>query len=254
MNNWNLKGKYALVTGGTRGIGKAIVEELATLEAEVLFTARKSEELESVQNQLREKGLQVTGLMADVTSFYHRLLMVKWIEAHWGALDILVNNAGKNIRKKSNEYSEIEYRQIFDLNLIAPFELSRLVYPFLIKSSSPAIVNMGSVAGSMDARTGAPYGITKAGVIQLSRNLANEWAENNIRVNTVSPWFTETPATKSVLTDKEKLEKIISRTPLKRVAKDSEVAAVVAFLTMKKASYVNGQNIIVDGGATAAIL
>jgi Tropinone reductase 1 len=88
----------------------------------------------------------------------------------------------------------------------------------------------------------------------LGRNLANEWAEDKIRVNTVSPWFTETPATKNVLADEQKLSAITNRTPLRRVAQDVEIAAVVAFLAMDKASYVSGQNIVVDGGATAAIL
>jgi Tropinone reductase 1 len=110
------------------------------------------------------------------------------------------------------------------------------------------------VAGSYDLQTGAPYGMAKAGLIQLTRNLAAEWAGYGVRVNTVSPWFTVTPLTKGYLSQADKLEKIKSRTPLNRVAQDDEIAAAVAFLAMDKASYITGQNLSVDGGVTTGLL
>src|SRR3546814_8688594 len=99
-----------------------------------------------------------------------------WIGTHWGQLDILVNNAGINIRKPSNEYLAEEYRLVVETDLIAPFELSRELFPLLEKSGRASVVNIASVAGMMDARTGAPYGMSKSGLIQLTRNLACEWA------------------------------------------------------------------------------
>lgn len=254
MKNWNLEGKKVVITGGSKGIGKAIVTEFAELGAEVLFTARDNEEVIKVESALRERGLNVYDMSADVTSTDHRLRIKMWVDKKWGKLDVLVNNAGINIRKPSNEYEEREYRSVFEVNVLAPFELSRILYSSLLDGAGSAVVNIASVAGILDARTGAPYGMSKAGLIQLGRNLANEWAEDKIRVNTVSPWFTETPATKNVLADEQKLSAITNRTPLRRVAQDVEIAAVVAFLAMDKASYVSGQNIVVDGGATAAIL
>lgn len=116
------------------------------------------------------------------------------------------------------------------------------------------MINLASIAGSLDVRTGSPYGISKAGLIQLTRNLAVEWAENNIRVNSVSPWFTETPLTENLLKDSVKTANVIARTPLKRVAKPSEMASTITFLAMPAASYITGQNIIVDGGMTANAL
>lgn len=254
MIRWNLKGKKALVTGGSKGIGKAVVSELLELGAEVVFIGRNMEGVERVARQFEQKGHNVFGLMADVTSSDHRLKIADWIGTHWGKLDILVNNAGINIRKPSNEYLVEEYRLVLETDLIAPFELSRELFPFLEMSGRASVVNIASVAGMMDARTGAPYGMSKSGLIQLTRNLACEWARNNIRVNAVSPWFTLTPATGSMLSDPEKLNPIVSRTPLGRIAKDEEIAGAVAFLVMDKASFITGQNLVVDGGATSNIL
>jgi Tropinone reductase 1 len=126
--------------------------------------------------------------------------------------------------------------------------------PLLQQGQGPSIINISSVAGSYDVNTGAPYGMAKAGLIQLSRNLAVEWAPHGIRVNTVSPWFTATPLAKKLLEDPQRLEAITSRTPLRRVAQSAEVAAAVAFLAMDKSSYITGQNISVDGGVTSRLL
>lgn len=252
MNNWNLENKFALVTGGSKGIGNAIIKELSDLGATVLFLARDEENNQRVLSTIGNEKLNA--LAGDVTNNDFRKKVIAWIEDNWGKLDILVNNAGVNIRKPSIEYSPDEYQRVLNVNLIAPFELIKELYPLLKKSGHASIINIASVAGSMDAQTGAPYGMSKAGIIQLSRSLAAEWASSRIRVNAVSPWFTETPATSGLLSNQERLAAIIARTPEKRVAKDVEIAAAVAFLGMDKSSYITGQNIIVDGGATSSIL
>lgn len=142
-----------------------------------------------------------------------------------------------------------------DTNLLAPFELCKILYPFLEKSEKASIINIASVAGSYDVlKSGAPYGMAKSGLIQLSRNLAAEWGSAGIRVNTVSPWFTYTPLTKNVFTDEAKVTKITSRTPLNRIAQDGEIAAAIAFLAMDKSSYITGHNLVVDGGVTTGLL
>jgi tropinone reductase I len=177
-----------------------------------------------------------------------------YIEINWGKLDVLVNNAGTNLRKPTIEYSDEEYQFVLDTNVKAPFMISKALYPLLQKSTYPSIINVASIAGSFDVRTGSPYGISKAGIIQLTKNLAVEWAEDTIRVNAVSPWFTETPLTEGLLKDDAKISKVIDRTPLKRVAQPSEMASTIAFLAMPAASYITGQNIVVDGGMTANAL
>lgn len=254
MKDWNLRHKKILVTGGAKGIGKATVLELASLEAEVLFTVRNTEELTALQNELRTQGLNVHGILCDVTSSDHRARVKKWIQEEWGTLDVLVNNAGINIRKPTHQVSKAELSEVMNTNLFAPYELCQELFSVLKAGNKPSVINVASVAGSFDAQTGAPYGISKAALIQLSRNLANEWAEHGIRVNSVSPWFTDTPLTSGLQANPEKLKKIISVTPLKRFALDHEIAATIAYLAMDKASYITGQNLSVDGGATSGIL
>lgn len=246
---WNLKGKVAVVTGGTKGIGKATVLEFLELGAEVLFTARTEEQVRSVEKELQSKFKdKVYGLAADVTEKEDRNAIHTFIEEHWKKLDILVNNAGINIRKRARDYSEAEFRKVMEINLVAPFELSRKLNPWLASAGNGSIINIASSAAIQDVGTGTPYAMSKAGLLQQTRSLAAEWAEEGIRVNAVSPWFTETPLTQTYLEQPEKIQAILGHTPLKRVAKAEEMGAVIAFLAMEKSSYITGQNIVVDGG------
>lgn len=245
---WKLDKKKALVTGGTKGIGRAVVMEFVNLDAEVLFTARSKEEVGNFEADLREKGFTVTGISADSSRKEDRQKIKDWIQNHWGRLDILVNNAGINIRKKAIDYSEEEFRKVLEINLIAPFELSRTLFSFLSSSGKSSIVNVASAAATQDVGTGTPYAMSKSGLLQQTRSLAVEWAEFGIRVNAVSPWFTKTPLTKGYLEQKEKMDNILKRTPLGRVADAEEISAVISFLAMDKSSFITGQNIVADGG------
>lgn len=244
MNSWTLQGKKALVTGGTKGIGLAITKQFLELGAEVLVVSRNTR---SIQGKLKNSAnlFTVDGDLADVNV---RKLLVQKIEENWGKLDVLVNNVGTNIRKKFVEYSEEEYRQLFEINLFSMMELTRLCYPVLKKSGNASVINIASVAGTFDVLSGPPYGITKAGIIQFTRHLTAEWSADKIRANTISPWYIETPLTKNVLGDPDRLEKIIARTPMGRVGQPEEVASLACFLAMDKSSYITGQNIMVDGG------
>jgi tropinone reductase I len=248
MANWDLKGKRVLITGGTKGIGKAIAEEFLGLGAEVMIVARKGHELDELVREWQDKGKRVWGVAADITKAADRKRIGEAVEERWGALDTLVNNAGMNIRRKLEDYSEEEIRQVLELNLFGAIELCRLCLPFLMLGSGASVVNISSVAGHVDIGTGVPYGVSKAALIQLSRNLAVEWAEHGIRVNTVSPWYTDTPLVESVLKRPDRLQRIIDKTPMSRVAQPEEVAAAAAFLAMDKASYITGIELRVDGG------
>ena len=242
--SWTLLGKKALVTGGTKGIGLAIAKEFLDLGAEVLVAAR---ETKSIQGKVRNSANLFT-LDGDVTNSGFRVQLIQKITENWGKLDVLVNNVGTNLRKKFVDYSEDEYRKLFETNLFSLMEITRLSFPLLKKSGNASVINIASVAGSFDVQSGPPYGMTKAAIIQLTRNLAGEWASFGIRVNSISPWYIQTPLAATVLADPERLAKILARTPMNRIGQPGEVSAVAAFLAMDKSSYMTGQDIMVDGG------
>lgn len=251
---WNLKNKKALITGGSKGIGRATVKMFLDLGAEVIFTARNEKDIESFEAELKNEGLEATGLVADSSNPEDTDKIKKWISKNWKKLDVLVNNAGINIRKKANDYSEEELRKVLEINLVAPFEISRKLFPFLRKSGNASIINVASSAAIQDVGTGTPYSMSKSGLLQQTRSLAVEWAQDGIRVNAVSPWFTKTPLTEGYLHNEEKMNSIINRTPLNRVAEAEEMSSIISFLAMDNSSFITGQNIVADGGMSVNAL
>jgi len=171
---------------------------------------------------------------------------------HWGKLDILVNNAGTNVRKKTQAYTDEEYDLILRTNLTSAFDLSRRAYPLLKSAGGGSIVNVASVAGIIGVGTGSPYAMSKAAMIQLTRALAAEWGPDDIRVNSVAPWYIRTPLAAGVLGRPDYLGAVIARTPLGRVGEPEEVAAAVVFLCTGAASYITGVCLPVDGGFLAS--
>jgi len=252
MEKWNLNNKNALITGGTKGIGKAIVSEFLSLGANVCFTARSSDDIEKSVKEHRNKGLNIQGICADSSKKEDRQKIVQ--ELAFDKLDILINNVGTNIRKSTLEYTDEEYDYIMDTNLRSAYDITRLLYPYLRRSGNASIVNIASIAGKMIVRTGSPYAASKAALAHLTRYLAVEWATSNIRVNAIEPWYIETPLTDPVLKNSEKYEKIIDQTPMGRVGQPEEIAGLAAFLCMPLASYISGQVIAVDGAASCKML
>jgi Tropinone reductase 1 len=249
-HRWRLDGQLALVTGGSAGIGLAIARELLGFGADVLIVARDAAALDRARDDLAEEfpDGDINALVADVADDEQRREVLDWIEDRGDGLNILVNNAGGNRRKAAVDYTEGEWREIFEVNLFSAFELTRYAYPLLTKHAASSVVNVGSVSGLTHVRTGAAYGMAKAALHQLTKNLAVEWAEDGVRVNAVAPWYIRTRRTSESLADPDYLDEVLLRTPMGRVGEPEEVAAAVAFLCLPAAGYVTGECIAVDGG------
>ena len=252
--NWNLQGKKAIITGGSKGIGKACVEEFLNLGAEVLIVARTKDHLEEQVADYQTNSLPAYSVSADVSKAKDRKKIIDKALEIWGGFDILINNAGTNIRKTIVEYSDEEFDKILHTNFISAYDLCKLSYPILKKSDSASIVNIGSVNGSRIVRTGAPYTASKAALAHFSRYLAVDWGKDKIRVNGIEPWYIKTPLVEYVLSNPDKLKSILNQTPMGRVGEPNEIASLAAFLCMPGAAYITGQVIAVDGGATNQML
>lgn len=247
---WRLDGQLALVTGGSAGIGRAIARELLGFGARVLIVARDGNALELARDELLDEFPQgeVQALVADVADEEQRRGILDWVEDQGEGLNILVNNAGGNLSRRSTEYAESEWREIFEINLFSAFELSRYAFQLLTQHPGSSIVNVGSVSGVTHVRTGAPYGMSKAALHQMTRNLAVEWAAEGVRVNAVAPWYIRTRRTSGPLADPDYRDEVLLRTPMDRIGEPEEVAAAVAFLCLPAAAYITGECIAVDGG------
>lgn len=244
---WRLDGASALITGGSSGIGLATAFELASLGCDLLLAARDPQRLERARLSLVDAhpACRVEVVAADLATSEG----CRQLAAQAGpALNILVNNSGTNIRKRIAELSLDEYRRVQETNIDSCFEICRLLYPALKKGAPAAVVNNASVAGLTHLRTGAPYGMSKAAMIQLTRNLAVEWAADDIRVNAVAPWYIRTPLAEQVLEDPAYLAEVLDRTPMGRVGEVEECARAITFLCLPAASYITGQCLPIDGG------
>ncbi|XP_044481728.1 tropinone reductase homolog At2g29170-like [Mangifera indica] len=248
-NRWSLRGMTALVTGGTKGLGHAIVEEFAELGASVHTCSRNEAELKECIHEWENKGFKVSGSVCDVSSRPEREKLMKQVSSLFnGKLNILINNVGTNRSKPTEECKAEDFSFLMATNLESAYHLSQISYPLLKASGSASIIFMSSVCGVVSVSLGSIFAATKGAMNQLAKNLACEWARDNIRANSVAPWFIRTPLAETYLNDEKFLEQVKWRTPMGRIGEPKEVSSLVAFLCLPAASYISGQTICVDGG------
>jgi len=244
-----LQGKIALVTGGGRGIGRAIVEELAAAGAAVAFTYKSSSGAsEDLVSSLRAKGHAVAAHHSDAASSSEAAALVARVIADHGRLDILVNNAGITKDGLLMRMSEDDWDRVITNNLKSVYNFTKAAARQMVGQRAGKIINITSIVGISGNAGQSNYAASKAGIIGFTKSIAKEFASRNIQVNAVAPGFVDTDMTGS-LTPEQKAA-LVAMIPLKRTARPEEIASVVRFLASDDAGYITGQVLCVDGGMT----
>ena len=239
----SLEGKVALVTGASRGIGRAIAEQLAALGARVVGTATSERGADAISAYLGDKGCGLVLNVGDIASIEQCLEQIK---NQFGDIDILVNNAGITRDNLLMRMKDEEWFDIMQTNLTSVYRLSKAVMRSMMKKRFGRIISIGSVVGSMGNAGQTNYAAAKAGVLGFTKSLAKEVASRGITVNAIAPGFIDTDMTKE-LSDEQK-EAIFSQVPANRLGQPEEIAATVAFLASQQAAYITGETIHVNGG------
>ncbi|RIV28729.1 SDR family oxidoreductase [Alicyclobacillaceae bacterium I2511] len=246
---FDLTGKRALVTGASRGIGRAVAIGLAAAGADLALQGRDAQALADTVASVREarSSVWVSTHFCDLrdTDGISRLVADVLAE---GPVDTLVNNAGMNIRVPALSVSVAQWQAVLDTDLRGAFFIAQQVGQHMVERRQGSIINISSVGGLVALRTGVAYGAAKAGVIQMTKVLAMEWGKYGVRVNGIAPWYFRTPLSEQVLSDLQYYGEVVSRTPLGRVGEVQELVGPVVFLASNAASYVTGHTLTVDGG------
>ena len=244
-NNLSLNNKVAVVTGGSRGIGRAICEAFCKNGADVAFLDAGSPEVaEETAAYLAQFGTKVKAYSCDISDFDKTTEVFKDIFADFGTVDILVNNAGITRDKLLLSMKPEEFTSVIDINLVGAYNTVKQVYPVMLKKRSGKIINVSSVAGVMGNPGQTNYAASKAGLIGFTKSIAKELGSRGICCNAIAPGFVKTPMT-TAFADKDEF---VNAIPMKRFAEPEEIANLVLFLSSDMANYITGEVIRIDGG------
>jgi len=248
LEKFSLKDKVALVTGGSRGIGKAIALGFAEAGADVVVSSRKLEDLEKVAKEIEEKGRKSLALACHIGRKEEIEALVERVVKELGRIDILVNNAATNpVFGPILDIEERAWDKIMEVNLKGYFFVSLAVGRVMMKQKGGSIINLASTAGIKPSPMLGAYSISKAGVIMLTKVLATEWAVFNIRVNALAPGLVETRFSKALWGNPEILKEALKDVPLGRVAQPEEMVGAALYLASEAGSYVTGETLVLNG-------
>ena len=259
MTDFSLKGKVALVTGAAYGIGFAIASAFAEAGAKIAFNCRSQEHLDRALADYKAAGIDARGFICDVTDESQVQAMVAQISAELGTIDILVNNAGIIMRIPMHEMSADEFRQVVDIDLNAPFIVSKAVIPGMIAKGGGKIINVCSMMSELGRETVSAYAAAKGGLKMLTRNIASEYGKYNIQCNGIGPGYIATPQTAPLRERQADGSRhpfdafIVAKTPAERWGTPEDLKGPAVFLASPASDFVNGHILYVDGGILAYI-
>jgi NAD(P)-dependent dehydrogenase (short-subunit alcohol dehydrogenase family) len=252
LDSFRLDGKIALVTGGARGLGLTMATALAEAGADVALSGRSLAPAEEAAAKITAAtGRRAKAFAADVTVAADVDRLVTSVEKELGPIDILVNNAGVNIRGNVEQLSEADWDTVIDTNLKGPFLCARAIGPGMVKRGWGRVINLSSIMGFVALGGRAPYASSKAGVMNLTRVLALEWAGTGVTANAICPGPFATEMNLPLLNDPVKYQEFVKKIPMGRWGELDELAGAVVFLASKSASFITGTSLFVDGGWTA---
>ncbi|RAI94044.1 SDR family NAD(P)-dependent oxidoreductase [Algoriphagus yeomjeoni] len=248
---FSLDGKVALVTGASKGIGFSIAEIFAAAGAKVVLCSRKQEAVDEMAAKLRAKGYEAIGISCNVGNIEELPNLVEKTIAACGQLDILVNNAATSpVFGPVHETSSEAFDKIMNVNLKAPFELSKLCWPHLRASSNASVINISSIGGISPEHGLGIYSVSKAALISMTKVLAKEWGEAKIRVNVICPGLIETKFSEPLWSNEKIMKMVMNQLAIKRVGSAQEIGAMALFLASPASSYTTGAVLTADGGFT----